>query len=454
MLPRLSPTRTLGRVAATRTGPRCFRPAPAAWSPGKPQSDNAIPFDWGAESIRPGAKSTITPAEASVFKGIFKEISQDRMPKAKKGTPASRARASRAARSDAPWSGAGAKTQSIVEQAREPELREKFLLSYPPSLREAALVALRLYEREPQSAVEARELDDKDAQERMERVWLRDARKKEEERITDLMKSSQTDVALWQIMEDEIFSMPKKLGILQEPIKTHLGGKPAKNRIKKATEPSTEPSTEPLTVPSTEGALATAQPKTLDDIKPSMEIHGTLYPMLLHVSLVYLDRSFSISSPLVNHILPRIKELGLLSYVLGVSTVFYTRLARMHWYNFGDAQTALDLLQEMSHAGLQADESALDLLSQIGYDWNACAAGAQGPFVAAMLKSPPYDEALTKRFLAMENEFSKLATAHELSLMAREDEFCESLQQRASWQDLGPTPKHIARSVGRRHLVA
>ncbi|KAM4055824.1 hypothetical protein HRG_008325 [Hirsutella rhossiliensis] len=401
MLPRLfSPSRTLGgRVAATRSGRRSFRLAPAAWSPKERKADNSIPFVWGVEGIpgrqgiEPGTQSTITPSEASIFRGIFDEIAQGRKPAPKKW--ASRTRASPARAPDAlssPDNGATGMAQSIVEQARMPELREKFLLRYPPSLREAAVVALGLYELEPGPVAgdsEARELDDKEAEKRKERARYDGARKEERSRIITLIKACETDVALWHLMEAEIFSLPKELGILR----SSKAKSPAKRGGKRSAKDRILESTEPL-----------GEDVPADDKTRSMDIHGPLYPYFLNLALTYFDRSFTRSSPFAYQILPRIKELGLLSYVLGVSTPFYARLARMYWYRFGDAHGALGVLREMNAAGLQPDDSVSDLLTQIRLDLHACAGGDQGPFVSAIVKSPPYDGTLTQKLMLVESE--------------------------------------------------
>lgn len=408
MLPRLAPARALRRVVATPPGPRCFRPAQTAWISKQRTTDSSIPFVWGTEGIpgrqgiEPGTQSTITPSEASIFKGIFDEIAQGRKPAPRKWASRSRALPAKALDAAGPDALSGPDmARSIVEQARTPELREKFLLRYPPSLREAAVVALGLYELEPGSDVgdsEARELDEKEAEKRRERARYDQARREERRRILALIKGCETDVALWQVMEDEVFSLPKELGIqrssqTKRPAKRG-GKKSAKDRILESAEPFAEQ------VPPT--AQATA-----DDAKRSMDIHGPLYPYFLKMALIHFDRSFTRSSPFAFQILPRVKELGLLSYVLGVSTPFYSWLARMHWYRFGDAHAALGVLREMNDAGLQPDDSVSDLLTQIRLDLHACAAGDQGPFVSAMVKSPPYGGTLTQRLMAMESEVSQ-----------------------------------------------
>ncbi|KAG5922927.1 hypothetical protein E4U42_005132 [Claviceps africana] len=135
-----------------------------------------------------------------------------------------------------------------------------------------------------------------------------------------------------------------------------------------------------------------------------MDVHGPLYPHFIERGLALLDTGFARPSDYAFAILPRVKSLGLPSYVLGVSSPFYTRLARMHWTRFGDAAAALDLLHEMNATGLYADEGARELLAAMRDHLHGCTWGAQGPFVMGMMEAPPYDATLMQRLEEMERQ--------------------------------------------------
>ena len=75
--------------------------------------------------------------------------------------------------------------------------------------------------------------------------------------------------------------------------------------------------------------------------------------------------AFHSPSPLVFSILPRIKELGLESYVLGVSTPFFNELLTIYWTRRGDLSGMLDLLEEMRHCGLYFDRRTAGILNQV-----------------------------------------------------------------------------------------
>ncbi|KAG5944884.1 hypothetical protein E4U59_006637 [Claviceps monticola] len=356
--------------------------------------DETIPFEW--DDIRPQENtdndvtaekaSTITPSEAEIFKGIFDEIAQSRMPLAKK-RPAKSATTSSPSTSP-PSEAREAKkgmARSLVEQARVQEFREKFLSRYPSSLRSAAQIALGLYELEPNpgsSLGTSRmiELDEADKAKWEERAKYQRLREEERERVDALMKACDTDAALWRVMEAEVFSLPAQLGIVNEPKKKSKGRK-SKSAAKTDDPPPAAEAT---------------------DRKRSMDVHGPLYTHFIDGGLALFDTAFARPSEYAFEILPRVKSLGLPSYVLGVSSPFYTRLARMHWMRFGDAAAALDILQEMSAAGLYADESTHELLVMMQEHLHGLAWGAQGPFVMGMMDAPPYDAPLVQRLEEME----------------------------------------------------
>lgn len=408
LLPFLYQTRTLQR-SASRVTVSFARAAHSGAHRKSPARDNSIPFEWDSDSQHDelgndlGQPSTITPSEAEVFKGIFDEIAQGKLPQTKKRPPTvddddaptsdDSKTASESNKPQAANQQPKGMARSIVEQARVTEFRERFLRRYPKSLQNAAQVALGLYELEPGAPGQSQmmELDEADEKKWAERARFDRVKAAERERVEDLMRGCNSDAALWKVMEREVFSLPEKLGIAQQAAKSKP--RQTKKRGKKASA-----------APADELSLggASRSEETPDEARRVMDVHGPLYSHFLNVGLAMLDTAFARPSPLAFQILPRIKRLGLPSYVLGASTPFYARLARMHWARFGDAGSALDLLREMGSAGLYADEGVRDLLVEIRDHLHGCTWGAQGPFVMGMMEAAPYDGALTQRLEDME----------------------------------------------------
>ncbi|KAH6609141.1 hypothetical protein Trco_002487 [Trichoderma cornu-damae] len=347
--------------------------------------------------------STITPSEAQIFKGIFHEIAQGKMPPAKRRVPLQRVRDGFQNLGDAPATnsekdGPGS-ARSLGEKARITEFRQKFLRRYPRSLQDAAQIALGLYEIRPQdsdsdSGQEAQMMEMGGADEATwaERTDRELARSEECERVESLMKECKTDAELWRVMEKEVFSLPEKLHIAQAG-QSGLNRQASRGNKKGHRQSSATLEGEEVSLYQEQSASETAS----QDEERVMNIYGPLYSRFLSTALDLFSAAFARPSPYIFQILPRIKELGLPSFVLGVSTPFYVKLAQVHWHRFGDADSAIDMLQEMDSAGLSANTEVNDLISQLYYHLHACTWGAQGPFVMAMMESPPYDSALLRR---------------------------------------------------------
>lgn len=358
--------------------------------------DTSIPFDWTnvpppeedhspsrsgrlGESNNDEKPSTITPSEAHIFKKIFDEIAQGKMPRAraKRPTPSIE---NEPPKEDLGVSPPDANSRSIVVQARMADFRERVLSRFPQSLREAAQLALGLFELKDGAGVIETETNEQKA----ERSRFEQIREKEKDRVYALMKACKTDAELWKMMEMEVFSLPEELGIATQEKKkqpTRRGRKSSK-----ASAPADEPT-----------AVESAPAKKEAGRKHIMDIDGPLYSQYLNHGLTLLDTSFIKPSPFALQILPRVRSLGLPSYVLGVSTKFYTTLAAIHWNRFGDASSALDVLQEMMATGLTADDDVKALLVRIRDHVLGCTWGVQGPFVSGMMEAPPYDGALMQR---------------------------------------------------------
>ncbi|KAK4225684.1 hypothetical protein QBC38DRAFT_510899 [Podospora fimiseda] len=270
---------------------------------------------------------------------------------------------------------------------------EKALLRFPPSLRKAARRALGIIEADKQTERQpipgavpeglglgeskrvAAQIDlllDPLAKS----VQHEALRRAERNRVEALMDGAKTDFELWDILEKEVFSLVKKLGLdnTDEPLWRIKKGK---GRARKTAEvPAQDPE---------------------DEKKLPMHIYGPLYPTYLLNALRRLDAQFTRPSPLTFSILPRIKELGPASYVLGVSTPFYNELARLKWYRYGDPNSVFNLFEEMRAAGLYCDQESLSVLYSIETSMDQMNRGEHGPFLKELVTLPEWEYALKPR---------------------------------------------------------
>jgi hypothetical protein len=397
--------------------------------------DNSIPFEFDDEDTEDihGAdadadahitpEGTLTPMESEIFKRIFDDISHARLPQNKKSARPGEAQATQTPTpSDSERQRIG---NTLVEKARGANVSDDFLKRYPVSLRKAAQNALGKFESAPKrpKLYNLAELDKAEKAQMREWAKYEDLKEKEKERVLKLMKECKSDVELWDVMEKEVFSLPEKLGIVEVP-KTEKRGRKPKNA-------SAEEKNKTKTKTKDEKSQSQGE-------KPIMDVHGYLYSDFLTYGLHRLDVAFAKPSILAFNILPRIKELGLSSYVLGVSSPLFLKLADIYWKRYGDAVSAIDALDEMKPLGIFPTETkklqeVTELVEQIEQQWHGCAWGAQGPFVMAMMQGPPFDATLRARIGRLKGIIAKKHFYNDRdALNLRQDEEVKSQYEEAA----------------------
>lgn len=289
----------------------------------------------------------------------------------------------------------GLDPSSPLESTYSAAEREYGLLKFPRTIRKAARVAIGMFSsvRDTPVRLEGGEtgqlgqkrsgqqddpVDAVHTEERLAKVVETEAHRRAEWlRIREQMDAARTDVELWEVMERELFPLVERLGLMdaEAELQPSPKVKPKRGRKPKSSTPEIEP------------------------VKSSLdpEVYGPIYPMLLLESLKLFDTKFSRSSPYVFHVLPRVKQLGLLSYVLGVSTTFYNQLITTIWNRYGDAAAVLNLLEEMRHAGLNLDENTKIVLQQIRQVYKNASSGSKGFFMQRLMEMPEYEPILVKR---------------------------------------------------------
>ncbi|KAK1593505.1 uncharacterized protein LY79DRAFT_514206 [Colletotrichum navitas] len=372
LTPFLYQTRTILRASAALRSLSTSATRPHAYP--RTRGEQSIPFEWDSPAneqpdipsgLNNPEKSTITPTEKFIFQNIFADI------------------AKRSGRLDPHAAAAD-------HQEGESGPRDAILSKFPRSLRRAAQAALELREAPGDDSSSSRisfateeQHHDPDAgleAEREQAARLEAAhneiRTHEIVRLQALLDQCNTDVEVWDVLERDVFSMVAKLGISEDSQQVQ---QPPPQTAKKGNG-------RPKRAEKEAAATTTAAGPSL-----AMESHGPLYSMHLLQGLKTLDQSFARSSALALNVLPRVKELGLASYVLGVSTPFYNELASIFWYRHGDTQAVLDVLDEMQFAGLSYDEQTLRLVDTIEMALASFRRGQLGIFSKAIGAMPAYN---------------------------------------------------------------
>lgn len=418
-LPFLYQTRTilLTRLPLNRTVARALHTTPACLA----KKDMHIPFESGVvpeeeAAPDPGATGTITPTERQTFDRIFADIAaRGAIPRSNADLPSPSSTARRstnfilnAAANDAVPTRSEL-VASPVQLAEASKDRNKALLRFPPSLRAAANRAFNILKPNHPSAGNtgsmAQQGSQTDADDTpnnfiLHMVEMDAKRQPEEQRVNERMESATSEFELWDVLEAEVFSLPAKFGLVMEPDsrekrileKQVVEGNRAERRKgdkKKVPKQGIKQQLESRSRELSEEELA--------ERKQNMYHYGPLYPAFLLKGLRLLDTKFPMSSRLTLNMLPRVKELGLESYVLGVSTPFYNELLRIYYHRYGDLEKMLDLLEEMRHSGLYFDEGTASILNQVHQQTKSLANGDFGPFGQAVMSMPEYEYSVRTR---------------------------------------------------------
>lgn len=387
---------------------------------------------------------TITPSERRAFKNIFLEIAdRGETPVTSAGTSKGRAdetsgtsrflaslmekqrneangsfninvimqNAAESAKQARPAAIPGLDPLSPVESMYSAADREQALLKFPASLRQAARIAYGVMGGDPTTTIRVEDgpraqlataLPDQlqdpvdiagTHSEISKRIKMQTDQRAERLRIRERMLASETDTQLWDVMENEVFALVKRLGLETElqpkAIKPKRGGKKAKG------EEQSNPQ----------------QPRLLNP-----EVYGPIYPMLLFEGLHLLNTKFLRPSPYIFHILPRVKDLGLMSYVLGVSTSFYNHLMSIMWERYGDVAGVLNTMEEMRHAGLYFDQQTQTMLRNIDAVYQKAERGEQGTFLKKLMGMPEFEPILLQRLNHWQNQVTQSIKSQMLAL--------------------------------------
>lgn len=420
---------------------------------GRSFKGNDIPFasevgEVGEEDgAEPAQRSTITPTERQIFERIFADIQARGVKHANvptdddpvsSGHPASRS--AMLIMQQAAQDAGQARPTTVTAPgllAGAAKDRNKALLRFPPELRAAAARALNAID--PSAPVgeydggEAASTTNKaTAQDEgwkapahtfMRKFELDAKRHPERKRVEGLITAAKTDHELWDVLEKEVFTMPAKMGLVkgEEPGEGEEAAEKA-TREQAESEESLEAAApsedEPRNIESELGSgveaeaevetaasnSTTTEPKRPEGTessgpseKMSLYIHGPLYPAYLLLAIRRLGHSFRITSPLALNMLPRIKEIGLESYVLGVSTPFYNELLEIYWSRYGNLAGMLNLLEEMRHCGLYFDNQTSSILGHVQASLNKLSDRNESSFCRAIMTMPQYESSIRER---------------------------------------------------------
>ncbi len=201
---------------------------------------------------------------------------------------------------------------------------------------------------------------------------IKHERSTELRRIEALLKASETDFELWNVLETEVFSQIKKL---EPPSRASRSDEPTTSPVRKRGRPKSKADdVEPVTT-----ETIPAEPERI----PHLAVIGPNYPSHCLLALRLMHDNFP-TSPLALNILPTIKRLGPTSHVLGATTALYNELLSLQWLVYGNMRAMADLVTEMDEQGIEFDRYTWQVLEWPVWERTAVNKGERRKGVTAL----------------------------------------------------------------------
>ncbi|KAF2664496.1 hypothetical protein BT63DRAFT_417857 [Microthyrium microscopicum] len=199
-------------------------------------------------------------------------------------------------------------------------------------------------------------------------IELKALQQEESARIEQSLRQAKSDVALWAVLEEELFEKIAKLQ-LDSPILAQVfptikvEGKPELNAKKIALAAAIVENVAPED--------AEKLPNLVKAKKASDEfaVLRPIYPTLLVIAAKVFWENFP-NSGHVFAILPRVREIGEASFALGASTALYNEILAATWANMNTFHEICDILAEMDKSGFEFDNDTFALIRKMRRDWN------------------------------------------------------------------------------------
>lgn len=203
--------------------------------------------------------------------------------------------------------------------------------------------------------------------------------------VSGLLERATTDVQIWKVLEEEVFSLIKHLDV---QIKFDQKARKASERQEKRL--AKEKGKEKLANADGDGVINDKGPlkdTALNAPPPAALPTNTLISILQSnyadylVSALRLFRRHHTSSFYALYLLPHVKRLGPISYVLGASTGLYNEVLFLKWTQFSDLHGMGDLMQEMLNQGIEANEVTMVFLRRLRAKRSHGLTGRFGPIM-------------------------------------------------------------------------
>ena len=206
--------------------------------------------------------------------------------------------------------------------------------------------------------------------------------------VSGMLERASTDVEIWGVLEGKVFSVVSELNAKIEEDKRarrkEMEVEEAKERSKKMVGEGEETGKH-LVKKKRESKI---KKEEIIEREVSMALAtNELFYILQENYAEYLIRALRLlrshhpTSNYARYLLPTIKRLGPISYVLGTSPGLYNELLFLSWTEYSDLHGMADLLQEMMDKGIETNSVTMVLLARLRRLRRYGRIGKMGPVV-------------------------------------------------------------------------
>ena len=221
---------------------------------------------------------------------------------------------------------------------------------------------------------------------------LAKATEKHKNVVSRLLERASTDVEIWGVLEGKVFSVVRELN---EKIEEDKKARRKEMEVEEAKERSTkmmgkgegeEMGMHLVKVKRKRKSKVESEEIIEREVSMALATNELFY-ILQHNYAEYLLRALRLlrsdhpTSNYAQYILPTIKRLGPISYVLGTSPGLYNELLFLNWSEYSDLHGMADLLQEMMDKGIETNSVTMVLLTRLRRLRRYGRIGKMGPVV-------------------------------------------------------------------------
>ncbi|MCJ1274031.1 hypothetical protein MMC21_001825 [Puttea exsequens] len=193
--------------------------------------------------------------------------------------------------------------------------------------------------------------------------------------VNGMYYRARTDLEIWKLLEREVFKMLEHLNKQIEMRENFESGKGTKTKGNKKKDRTTPIVSEKTRVTKTDESIAIP----IDVLYAIISANYSNYLL----SALRMLRRYHPSSPYCLALLPAVKRLGSISYVLAGNGAFYNELIFLRWTQYSDLHGIADLLEEMLDQGIKTNTITGMLMKRLRKEKRQAMLGRGGPVVKA-----------------------------------------------------------------------